>query len=105
MRKPNLAIVISAIVIAIGGVTHVDAQDYPYCIQGDEFGGGAGDCSFNSYQQCQATASGRMAYCAANPALQSRGRLPKIIQPGLELSAIASCNGKGCRTSTHSRSR
>jgi hypothetical protein len=43
------------------------ARDYRYCIQGDYFAGSAGDCSFASYQQCQATASGRMAYCEANP--------------------------------------
>jgi hypothetical protein len=43
------------------------ARDYRYCIQGDDFAGGAGDCSFASYQQCQATASGRTAFCGANP--------------------------------------
>lgn len=41
------------------------ARDYRYCIRGDDFAG-AGDCSFASYQQCQATASGRTAYCGAN---------------------------------------
>ena len=43
------------------------ARDYRYCIQGNDFAGAAGDCSFASYQQCQATASGRTAYCGANP--------------------------------------
>lgn len=43
------------------------ARDYRYCIQGDDFAGSPGDCSFASYQQCQATASGRTAYCGANP--------------------------------------
>ena len=43
------------------------ARDYPYCIRGCDFGAGRGDCSFASYQQCQASASGRLAYCAANP--------------------------------------
>jgi hypothetical protein len=38
-----------------------------FCIKGCDFGGGAGDCSFSSYQQCLATASGRDATCAANP--------------------------------------
>ena len=28
---------------------------------------GRGDCSFASYQQCQATAAGRDAWCAENP--------------------------------------
>jgi uncharacterized protein DUF3551 len=43
------------------------AGGFPYCIKGCDFGAGAGDCSFSSLAQCQATASGRDAYCAANP--------------------------------------
>jgi hypothetical protein len=43
------------------------AGDNRYCIQGEYYGGGVGDCSFASYQQCQATASGRNAYCGVNP--------------------------------------
>ncbi|WP_245269873.1 DUF3551 domain-containing protein [Nitrobacter hamburgensis] len=43
------------------------AWDYPYCIKGDYYQSGTGDCSFDTYQQCLATASGRRAYCDANP--------------------------------------
>jgi Protein of unknown function (DUF3551) len=43
------------------------AGGMPFCIKGCDFGGGTGDCSFSSYQQCLATASGRDATCAANP--------------------------------------
>ena len=43
------------------------AGGMPFCIKGCDFGGGAGDCSFSSYRQCVATASGRDATCAANP--------------------------------------
>lgn len=45
------------------------ARDYPYCIKGCNYGGGggAGECSFVSYQQCQATAAGLLASCEANP--------------------------------------
>jgi uncharacterized protein DUF3551 len=43
------------------------AGEFPYCIKGCDFSAGAGDCSFSSLAQCQATASGRDAYCAANP--------------------------------------
>ena len=43
------------------------ARDLPYGIQGCDFGGGAGDCSFSSLAQCQVSASGRDATCAANP--------------------------------------
>jgi Protein of unknown function (DUF3551) len=51
------------------------AQDYPFCIKGCDFGGGRGDCSFTSYQQCQASASGRDAYCAANPYYSANAEL------------------------------
>jgi hypothetical protein len=64
MRTLFLALVTSATVF-VTGVTEVAASDYRYCIQGEDFAG-AGDCSFASYQQCQATASGRTAYCGAN---------------------------------------
>lgn len=49
------------------GALPAAARDYPFCIKGCDFGAGRGDCSFTSYQQCQATASGRDATCAANP--------------------------------------
>ncbi|MBS0530004.1 MAG: DUF3551 domain-containing protein [Proteobacteria bacterium] len=43
------------------------ARDYPYCIKGDYYMSAIGDCSFDTYQQCLATASGRLAYCDVNP--------------------------------------
>lgn len=68
MRKAVLAL------MALGAACAVDAAPamaggMPFCIKGCDFGGGggAGDCSFASYQQCLATASGRDASCAANP--------------------------------------
>lgn len=39
---------------------------HPFCLQGDE-SPGLSNCGFDSYQQCQATASGRLLYCIANP--------------------------------------
>ena len=39
----------------------------PFCIHGFIYGGGRGDCSFISFAQCQATASGQEASCLANP--------------------------------------
>ena len=39
---------------------------YPFCIQGNEFPG-LSNCTFTSYEQCQATASGRLLSCIANP--------------------------------------
>ncbi|MDH2381213.1 DUF3551 domain-containing protein [Bradyrhizobium sp. CER78] len=43
-----------------------DPYDYPWCIQGrDE--GYPGYCGYQTYEQCQASASGRDAYCGINP--------------------------------------
>jgi hypothetical protein len=42
------------------------AYDYPWCVQGAGVGV-PGDCSYNSYAQCQASASGRYVYCNINP--------------------------------------
>ena len=67
MRTLFLVLATSATIFATG-VTPVAASEYRYCLQGDDYAG-AGDCGFTSYQQCQATASGRTAYCAANPYL------------------------------------
>jgi hypothetical protein len=39
---------------------------YPFCIQGDNYPG-LSNCTFTSYEQCQATASGRQLLCLANP--------------------------------------
>jgi Protein of unknown function (DUF3551) len=63
------------------GAVPAAAREYPFCIKGCDFGGsGIGDCSFTSYQQCQATASGRVATCAANPYFSAHDELqPNLI--------------------------
>ena len=68
MRSLILAALTTSATIFATGVTPVAASEYRYCLQGDDYAG-AGDCKFTSYPQCQATASGRTAYCAANPYL------------------------------------
>ena len=50
-------------------------REFPYCIKGCDFGAGTGDCSFSSLAQCQATASGRDAYCAANPYFNAKAEM------------------------------
>ena len=63
-------------VASVGAVVPgVAAGGLPYCITGCDFGGGAGDCSFSSYQQCQATASGRGGTCAANPYFNAKAEM------------------------------
>lgn len=56
---------------ALGALPMIDtsaaqARDYPFCMMGRDFAG-FGDCKYNSYAQCMASASGREAYCGANP--------------------------------------
>ena len=60
----------TALAVAVVGASiamPVIAQEAPYCIRGCDFAAGRGDCSFATYQQCLATASGRDAWCAENP--------------------------------------
>jgi len=54
--------------LALAGVAsaHAAGTRHPFCIQGNDFPGLSG-CTFDSYEQCQATASGRFLYCMANP--------------------------------------
>ena len=42
------------------------AYDYPYCAQGRGIGF-PGDCSYQTYGQCMASASGRGLACNVNP--------------------------------------
>jgi Protein of unknown function (DUF3551) len=72
---------VSQTLMALGAVmaaiaTPAMAGGLPYCIKGCDFGGSAGDCSFSSLAQCQATASGRDATCAANPYLNAKAEMP-----------------------------
>ena len=50
------------------------AYDYPWCVQGRGVGI-PGDCSYQTYAQCLASASGRGLYCNSNPRA-AFGRLP-----------------------------
>jgi hypothetical protein len=54
------------------------AGNAPFCIKGCNYGGGGGlgDCSFSSYQQCEATASGQTATCYANPYYNANAEMP-----------------------------
>jgi Protein of unknown function (DUF3551) len=68
MRNLFLAAVAAGSVASIGMTSSpVQARDYPFCIKGADYDSAVGDCSFDTYEQCLATASGRKAYCDANP--------------------------------------
>jgi Protein of unknown function (DUF3551) len=61
----GVAMMVSAPAKAVG-------TRYPFCIQGDEQPG-LSNCTFTSYEQCQATASGRRLWCIENPYYNSGG--------------------------------
>jgi hypothetical protein len=74
MRALFLAFVTSAVVFpAVPGPA--SANDFLYCIQRDDFAGGAGECIFTTKAQCQATASGRTASCTENRYLHASAQL------------------------------
>ena len=68
MRNVGLAMLVSlaAGVATLAGSGPAAAQDYPYCLSGSGYGY-LGDCSYSTFAQCQASASGRQAYCSTNP--------------------------------------
>lgn|SRR6185437_8619598 len=74
-------IILAVMAVAAAGVTSVAtsapaaAQADSWCVQGrDE--GIPGDCSYSSYAQCMASASGRNAYCNVNPRVAFGRPLP-----------------------------
>jgi hypothetical protein len=67
MRKAILAVLAASGLAALGAApAEAVGTRYPFCLQGDEYPG-LSHCTFTSYEQCQATASGRFLYCIANP--------------------------------------
>ena len=68
MRNANviIAALLAAGAATLAGSTPAAAFDYPWCVQGRGVGI-PGDCSYTSYGQCMASASGRGLYCNVNP--------------------------------------
>ena len=73
MRRPWQALVAASAMSAAVAMPAA-AREFPYCIKGCDFG--AGDCSFSSLAQCQATAPGRDTSCAANPYFNAKADMP-----------------------------
>ena len=67
MRNLVLAL-LAAGGLALVGTAPAEAigSRHPFCMQGNEMPG-LSNCTFDSYQQCAATASGRFLYCIENP--------------------------------------
>jgi len=70
MIMRNASLIVAALLAAgaatLAGSTPAAAIDYPWCVQGRGVGI-PGDCSYTSYAQCMASASGRGLYCNVNP--------------------------------------
>lgn len=68
MRNTTMAMlaVLAAGVATLAASAPAAAYDYPWCVQGRGVGI-PGDCSYQTYAQCMASASGRALYCNINP--------------------------------------
>lgn len=61
------------VALVIGGLSYMPSGPaeavgirHAFCLQGQEYPG-LSYCTFDTYAQCQATASGRLLQCIANP--------------------------------------
>lgn len=77
MRKTILALVtaLAAGTASLAGTAPAAAYDYPYCLQGRGIGI-PGECAYQTYEQCMASASGRALSCNINPRV-AFGPLPR----------------------------
>jgi hypothetical protein len=64
MRCIILALLAVGSISVAGSTPAAASYVYPYCLQGQIDGT---DCSFSSYDQCMASASGRGVECIVNP--------------------------------------
>lgn len=60
------ALAATGLVVAASAPAHAVGIRHAFCLQGDEYPG-LSNCSYDTYAQCQATASGRYLTCIANP--------------------------------------
>jgi len=66
MRAAILAGLALGVTAAID-VAHAQSRELPFCMKGQGIADAHGDCSFATYEQCAASASGRYNYCDVNP--------------------------------------
>jgi Protein of unknown function (DUF3551) len=67
MRNVVLALLAAGgLAVACSAPAKAVGTRYPFCIQGNDYPG-LSNCTFTSYEQCQASASGRFLYCVENP--------------------------------------
>ncbi len=85
MRRVFLVLLAAGGLAALGTLpAEAVGTRYPFCIQGDEQPG-LSNCTFTSYEQCQASASGRRLWCIANPYYVGDGDAPPYAGRGRRL--------------------
>jgi hypothetical protein len=68
MRKMMLmaTALAGAVIASAAGTVPAAAHDYPWCVQGRGVGY-PGECNYQSFDQCRASAAGRNVGCGINP--------------------------------------
>lgn len=81
MRRAILVLLTASGVATLGALpAEAVGTRYPFCITGPEQPG-LSNCTFTSYEQCQATASGRRLWCVENPYYVREGAPPSAYRP------------------------
>ncbi len=81
MTRTGAVLIAAATIFSFAGAP-AHARDFPYCLQGGDWGY-PGNCQFDSYEQCMATASGTRAGCDINPVVAFRQQEQQQSQPRL----------------------
>src|SRR3974390_1973947 len=73
------AVTIGALTLIAASPARAVGTQHAFCLQGDEYPG-LSYCPFDTYAQCQATASGRNLSCVANPYFRGESDDPYAYQ-------------------------
>lgn len=66
--------------LVLGGQSSARADvEYPYCLEPSAFT--VGTCTFESFEQCMASASGNVGVCVKNPRYVAPAVVPEPVQP------------------------
>jgi len=89
MRKTQLVLLTLGVAVlgGIAAVTPAASRDYPWCAQGGDYDY-PGECAYNTYEQCQASVSGRLLYCGRNPRF-AYGQVPPQPRPQRRVRPVA----------------
>ena len=90
MRKTQLVLLtlVAAVLTGFVAATPAAAREYPWCAQGGEYDY-PGECAYNSYEQCQASVSGRLLYCDRNPRVAYGQGVPAQPRPPRRVRPVA----------------